>query len=78
VPVATAGGRRHAHTVDASFVYQRGGKEETREKAPCPILGAAVALATVAPVLATIPPGQRGYEGQPGNQGGYHQTGQKG
>ncbi len=28
--------------------------------------------------LAWTPPGQRGYEGQPGNQGGYHQAGQQG
>ena len=29
-------------------------------------------------VLAATPPGQQGYEGQPGNQGGYHQAGQQG
>ena len=34
------------------------------------ILAAAVTLGTVAPVLASQPPGQLGYEGQPGNQGG--------
>lgn len=27
---------------------------------------------------ATTPPGQKGYEGQPGNQGGFHQAGQQG
>ena len=31
---------------------------------------ALLALATVVPVLAAQPPGQLGYEGQPGNQGG--------
>ena len=29
-------------------------------------------------VLASTPPGQQGYEGQPGNQGGYHHAGQQG
>jgi hypothetical protein len=38
----------------------------------------AIALATIAPALAAVPPGQRGYEGQPGNQGGFHQAGQQG
>jgi hypothetical protein len=33
-----------------------------------------VVLATVATALADQPPGQKGYEGQPGNQG----NGQKG
>ena len=41
------------------------------------------ALATIAVTAigfgqASTPPGQRGYEGQPGNQGGYHQSGQTG
>ena len=31
---------------------------------------ALLALATVVPALADQPPGQLGYEGQPGNQGG--------
>jgi hypothetical protein len=31
---------------------------------------AALALATITPSLASQPPGQLGYEGQPGNQGG--------
>ena len=26
----------------------------------------------------TVPPGQKGYEGQPGNQGGSNQAGQQG
>jgi len=26
----------------------------------------------------TVPPGQKGYEGQPGNQGGSNQAGKKG
>jgi collagen type IV alpha len=42
------------------------------------IAAAVLALATVAPVLASVPPGQQGYEGQPGNQGGFHQAGQQG
>jgi len=33
-------------------------------------VAALLALATIAPVLADQPPGQLGYEGQPGNQGG--------
>jgi hypothetical protein len=33
---------------------------------------AAIFAATVGPALAGQPPGQRGYEGQPGNQGGQH------
>ena len=31
---------------------------------------AMLALATVATAVADQPPGQKGYEGQPGNQGG--------
>jgi hypothetical protein len=30
---------------------------------------ALLALASVTPAFASVPPGQRGYEGQPGNQG---------
>ena len=37
-----------------------------------------MALSLAAPALAGTPKGQRGYEGQPGNQGGYHQSGQQG
>ena len=33
--------------------------------------------AAAAPAGADTPPDQQGYEGQPGNQGGYHQAGQK-
>ena len=33
------------------------------------IVVALLALATVTPALASNPPGQLGYEGQPGNQG---------
>jgi hypothetical protein len=33
-------------------------------------VAALLALATIAPVLADQPPGQLGFEGQPGNQGG--------
>lgn len=43
------------------------------------VIGAAVAaLAVIASAFAWVPPGQRGYEGQPGNQGGWNQAGQKG
>ncbi len=35
-------------------------------------------LAFVATMVAWIPPGQKGYDGQPGNQGGFQQAGQKG
>ena len=34
------------------------------------MLAGVVALGAASPVLASQPPGQRGYEGQPGNQGG--------
>ena len=42
------------------------------------ILAIVVIIAWASTVLATTPPGQKGYEGQPGNQGGYHQNGQRG
>jgi hypothetical protein len=32
----------------------------------------------IAGAQAGTPQGQKGYEGQPGNQGGYHQSGQTG
>jgi uncharacterized protein YdeI (BOF family) len=38
----------------------------------------AVAALVTAVSVAWTPPGQRGYEGQPGNQGGFHQAGQQG
>ncbi len=31
----------------------------------------------IAPGMVGTPPGQLGYEGQPGNQGGFHQAGQQ-
>lgn len=34
------------------------------------VLAGLLALATAVPALADQPPGQKGYEGQPGNQGG--------
>jgi hypothetical protein len=37
------------------------------------VVTALLVLSSVA--LASTPPGQKGYEGQPGNQGGYHQAG---
>ncbi len=43
------------------------------------VASAVVALLVVSSVaLASTPPGQEGYEGQPGNQGGYQQAGQTG
>ena len=41
-----------------------------RRKAVVLVLGVFFALAAASPVLADQPPGQLGYEGQPGNQGG--------
>ena len=41
-----------------------------RSKAAALLLGVVFALAAASPVLASQPPGQLGYEGQPGNQGG--------
>jgi hypothetical protein len=40
-----------------------------RRKVTVLILGVFFALAAASPALADQPPGQRGYEGQPGNQG---------
>jgi hypothetical protein len=40
-----------------------------RRKVTVLILGVFVALAAASPALADQPPGQQGYEGQPGNQG---------
>jgi len=34
------------------------------------VCGALLAIAIVLPAVASQPPGQLGYEGQPGNQGG--------
>ena len=42
-------------------------------------LAAGLLAASIAgPAFAGTPKGQRGYEGKPGNQGGYHQAGQQG
>lgn len=41
-------------------------------------VSAVMALSIAAPAFASTPKGQRGYEGKPGNQGGYHQAGQNG
>lgn len=35
-------------------------------------------IGMASPALAGTPNGQKGYEGRPGNQGGYHQAGQNG
>ena len=40
-----------------------------RRKVTVLILGVFFALAAASPALADQPPGQQGYEGQPGNQG---------
>jgi regulator of protease activity HflC (stomatin/prohibitin superfamily) len=42
------------------------------------IFAAAIALASIAPAFAAVPPGQRGYEGQPGNQGAHQHPGLQG
>ena len=34
------------------------------------VAAAGLAVFTAGPALASTPPGQKGYEGQPGNQGG--------
>ena len=49
-----------------------------RRKAAAFLAVAGLVAAFAAPASATTPPGQQGYEGQPGNQGGFHQAGQKG
>ncbi len=36
------------------------------------VVGTVMALGLAGQVLASQPPGQLGYEGQPGNQGGHH------
>jgi hypothetical protein len=41
-----------------------------RRKVAVLVLGVFFALAAASPALADQPPGQLGYEGQPGNQGG--------
>jgi hypothetical protein len=41
-------------------------------------VSAFMALSFAAPAMASTPRGQRGYEGQPGHQGGYHHAGQNG
>jgi Spy/CpxP family protein refolding chaperone len=41
-----------------------------KRKAAALLLGVCFALAAASPALADQPPGQKGYEGQPGNQGG--------
>jgi hypothetical protein len=41
-----------------------------RRKTAVLVLGVFFALAAASPALADQPPGQLGYEGQPGNQGG--------
>lgn len=47
-------------------------------KALAGMVAVVAAVAVAPPAFATVPPGQRGYEGQPGNQGGYQQAGQTG
>ncbi len=41
-----------------------------RRKLIALVLAAIFAISVAAPALASQPPGQLGYEGQPGNQGG--------
>lgn len=49
-----------------------------RRKAAALVFAGLVALAAASPVLASQPPGQLGYEGQPGNQGGGNHAGCQG
>ena len=52
-------------------VVLRGGKEKRMRNLVISLAAAAAVLAaTAVPALASQPPGQLGYEGQPGNQGG--------
>lgn len=46
----------------------------SRKRVLALILGAVFALGTVGHALAATPKGLRGYEGQPGNQGGHGGT----
>ena len=49
-----------------------------RKRLLASIAAGLLAASVAAPAFAGTPKGQRGYEGQPGNQGGYHQNGQQG
>ena len=49
-----------------------------RRKVAALLFAGFVALAAASPVLASQPPGQLGYEGQPGNQGGGNHSGCQG
>ena len=42
----------------------------SRKKILAAVLSGVFVLGTVSTAFASTPPGQRGYEGQPGNQGG--------
>ena len=42
------------------------------------LISAVLTASAATMALAGTPEGQKGYEGQPGNQGGYHQSGQQG
>lgn len=47
-----------------------------RRKVTAFLLAGAIAVMSAVPAFAAQPPGQLGYEGQPGNQGGQHHNGQ--
>jgi hypothetical protein len=49
-----------------------------KKKVVALVAAALLALATITPALASVPPGQKGYEGQPGNQGGGGSVGLQG
>ena len=50
-----------------------------KRKLAAVLVGGVLIVGSAAPAaLGRTPKGQRGYEGKPGNQGGYHQAGQKG
>ena len=48
------------------------GRVPMRRKTVASLFASLFVLAFAGPALATQPPGQLGYEGQPGNQGGGH------
>ena len=58
--------------------YDTGGVAMRRKAALALAIAGLVAAVGVPSAAATTPNGQKGHEGQPGNQGGFHQAGQQG
>jgi hypothetical protein len=71
-PEGPVGTRPHEAENDFCSETFRGekGRPSMRGKVVAFLLGGLFALAAASPALASQPPGQLGYEGQPGNQGG--------